>query len=75
MKKYEMQMISDYIYDREIIDENEFKNLFFELFPERSQRYFNFYIDIISYINMDQINGNLVNIERHLNLNWILKKE
>ena len=24
MKKYEMQMISDYIYDREIIDENKF---------------------------------------------------
>lgn len=24
MKKYEMQMISDYIYDREIIYENKF---------------------------------------------------
>lgn len=44
MKKYEMQMISDYIYDREIIDENEFKSFFFELFPERSQRYFNYYM-------------------------------
>lgn len=44
MKNYEMQMISDYIYDREIIDENEFKSFFFESFPERSQRYFNYYM-------------------------------
>lgn len=44
MKKHEMQMISDYIYDKVIIDENDLKRFFFELFPDRSERYFNYYM-------------------------------
>lgn len=44
MKKYEIQMISEHIYDKVVIDENEFKRLFFELFPDRSEKYFNYYM-------------------------------
>ena len=38
MKNYEMQMISDYIYDREIIDENEFKSYYINRFYEEFTR-------------------------------------
>lgn len=44
MKKYEIQMISEYIFDETIIDENEFKRYFFELFPNRLEKYFNYYM-------------------------------
>lgn len=44
MKNYEMQMINDYIYERDVLDEDEFKRFFFEMFPSRSERYFNYYL-------------------------------
>lgn len=44
MKKYELEMISNYIKGKEVIDENEFKRFFFELSPERNERYFNYYM-------------------------------
>ena len=44
MKNYEMEMIKDYIYERDVLDEEEFKRFFFEMFPNRSERYFNYYL-------------------------------
>ena len=44
MKKCELQMINEYIGERNIIDEDEFKRIFFELFPNRSEKYYNYYI-------------------------------
>lgn len=44
MKKCELQMINEYIGERNIIDEDEFKRFFFELFPNRSEKYYNYYI-------------------------------
>lgn len=43
MKRYELQMINDYINQKDIIYEDEFKRFFFELFPDRSEKYYNYY--------------------------------
>ena len=37
MKRYELQMINDYINQKDIIYEDDFKRFFFELFPDRIQ--------------------------------------
>ena len=43
MKRYELQMINDYINQKDIIYEDDFKRFFFELFPDRSEKYYNYY--------------------------------
>lgn len=44
MKMHELQMINNYIYMRNVINEDEFKKFFFELFPNRNERYYNYYL-------------------------------
>ena len=41
VKKHELQIIGDYVFDREIINEDEIKKIFLELFPEKNEKYFN----------------------------------
>ncbi len=42
MIKYKLELINEYIFARDIIDEDEFKRFFLELFSERSERYYDY---------------------------------
>ena len=44
MKNSEFEYISKYINSKDIIFEDEFRNLFFNMFPNRSERYYYYYL-------------------------------
>ena len=44
MKNYEFNMIEEYIKNKVLILENEFKEYFFKIFPNRNEKYFNYYL-------------------------------